>query len=132
MRKDKSARWHTIYSIISTVIEEAAIAALIIWVLPLFSINIPLWGLILILIGFAIFSYVSYRIGHPTISFHEVSAPESIIGSEGIVESDLTPEGYVRVVGELWKATANGNYVSKGTVVIVTAIEGLRISVRRK
>ena len=132
LRKDRSPRWHTIYSIISTIIEEAAIAALILWVLPLFDINIPLWGLLLILIAFAVFSYITYNIGHSTMSYREVNAPESIIGSEGVVESELNPEGYVRVVGELWRATSDISYVPKGTSVIITGIDGLRITVRKK
>ena len=132
MRNKRSPRWHTIYSIISALVEEAAIAVLILWVLPLFNINIPLWGLLLILAGFAVFCYINYRIGHPTISYPEVSAPECIIGSEGEVESELNPDGYVRVVGELWKATADGESIPRGTIVITTGIEGLKLSVRKK
>lgn len=132
MRRQKSPRWHTIYSIVTTLIEEAAIAAILLWVLPLFGIHIPLWGILLIMIGFGIFSYVSYLIGHPTISYKEVNAPESIVGREGIVESELNPDGYVRVAGELWKANAGGLNIAKGTSVIVTGIKGLKLTVRIK
>jgi len=130
--KQNSPRWHTVYSIISTVFEEAVIAAFIIWVLPLFGIDIPLWGLITILVAFAIYSYIMYRVGHPTISYKEVSSPESIIGNEGVVYSELKPEGYIKVRGELWKASAGGERLGKGEEVVVTGIEGLKLSVKRK
>ena len=132
MAKKKSARWHTIYSIISTVIEEAGIAALILWLMPLFGIIIPLWGAILVLAGFAVFSYFMYRIGHPTILYEPVNSPESIIGSTGVVESSLNPVGHVRVCGELWQASGGDGNMAKGEEVIVTSIDGLKLTVVRK
>lgn len=132
MLKRKSARWHTIYSIVSTVIEGAAIAAVILWVLPLFGMIIPLWGLIVALVVYAVFSYIMYRIGHPTILYEAVSSPESIIGSEGIVDCTFNPEGYVRVHGELWKAFSFDKNLAKGEEIIVTGIDGLKLNVVRK
>jgi len=130
--KPKSARWHTVYSIISTVIEEAAIAVLIIWILPLFNINLPLWATITVLAAFAVFSYVTYRWGHPTVLLEGVTSPELIVGSEGVVQQDLAPEGYVQVRGELWKASSSGGGLKKGEEVIITGIDGLKLTVTRK
>ncbi len=132
MKQRDPARWHTIYSIISTVVEEMAIAALIIWVLPLFGINLPLWALAAVLVAFAIFSYIMYRIGHPTITFRKVSAPESIIGSAGVVETALDPGGMVKVRGELWKARSAGGPIDKGEDVTISSVEGLTLVVDRK
>jgi membrane protein implicated in regulation of membrane protease activity len=132
LAKKKSARWHTVYSIISTVIEEAGIAALFLWLMPLFGIVIPLWVVILVLAGFAVFSYFMYRIGHPTILYEPVNSPESIIGSTGIVERALNPEGYVRVCGELWQASGTEGNIERGEEVIVASIEGLKLTVVRK
>ena len=130
--KPKSARWHTVYSIISTIIEEAGIAVLILWVLPVFNINLPLWATITVLAAFAVFSYVSYLLGHPTVLLEGVTSPESIVGSEGIVQQDLAPEGYVHVRGELWKASSAVRGLKKGEEVIVTGIDGLKLTVTRK
>ena len=130
--KPKSARWHTVYSIVSSIIEEAAIAVLILWILPVFNINFPLWATITVLIAFAVFSYVSYLLGHPTVLLEGVTAPESIVGSEGIVQQDLEPQGYVQVRGELWKASSAAGGLKKGEQVIVTAIDGLKLTVTRK
>jgi membrane protein implicated in regulation of membrane protease activity len=132
LAKKKSARWHTIYSIISTVIEEAGIAVLILWFLPLFGVVVPLWGVILVLSGFAVFSYFMYRIGHPTVLYETINPPESIIGSTGVVERSLNPIGYVRVCGELWQAFGRDGNMEKGEEVIVASIEGLKLTVVRK
>lgn len=130
--KLKSGRWHTVYSIISTLIEEAAIAAALVWVLPLFGITIPVWAIILVLVGFAIISYIMYRIGHPTVLYHSVSSPESIIGQQGIVERSLNPGGYVKVGGELWNAYAQDGHIEKGEDIIVVDIKGLTLTVIKK
>jgi membrane protein implicated in regulation of membrane protease activity len=130
--KPKSGRWHTVYSIVSSVVEEAAIAVLLLWILPVFNINLPLWAIITVLIAFAVFSYVSYRLGHPTVLLDGVTSPESIVGSEGIVQQDLAPEGYVQIRGELWKASSTAGGLKKGEEVIVTGIDGLKLTVERK
>ncbi|MBN1374848.1 MAG: NfeD family protein [Dehalococcoidia bacterium] len=130
--KNNPGRWHTIYSIISTAVEETAIAAVLLWVLPMWGITLPLWGVIAILIGFLIFSYFMYIIGHPTILYKEISAPEAIIGDTGIVEKPLNPRGYIKIHGERWKASAAGEYIEKGEEVIVTGINKLELYVIRK
>jgi len=130
MRK-KSARWHTVYSIISTIIEEAGIAAGLLWLLPLFGIFLPAWGVIAIMAGFAVYSYIMYRIGHPTITYKEISSPESIIGCIGVAETRLQPVGMVKVNGELWQAVCINEGTQKGDQVVVTGIEGLKLTVKK-
>jgi membrane protein implicated in regulation of membrane protease activity len=132
MKKQKSARWHTIYSIISTVLEELGIFAFLVWILPLFGVSIPVWGIVLILIVFAIYSYIMYRIGHPTISYIGVNSPEQIIGSIGIVENWLVSKGYVRVRGELWKSISCESNLKKGEEVMITEMDGLTLTIVRK
>lgn len=130
--RPKSARWHTIYSIISTIIETLLLAAGIIWLLPLLGVILPWWGIAIILVVFIIYSYIMYLIGHPTTVFESVTAPESIVGNEGVVEADLAPEGYVKVHGELWKATSPDGNLRRGEQIIVTGLNGMKLSVRKK
>jgi membrane protein implicated in regulation of membrane protease activity len=130
--KVKSARWHTIYSIISTVIQTAALAAALIWGLPFFGVVLSWWWILLILVVFVIYSYIMYRIGHPTVLYEPVNAPESIVGNEGVVESDLNPEGYVKVHGELWKASCASGPLFRGDEVIVTSLNGMKLTVEKK
>jgi membrane protein implicated in regulation of membrane protease activity len=132
LAKKKSARWHTVYSIINTVIEEAGIATLMLWLMPIFGIVIPLWVTILVLAGFAVFSYFMYRIGHPTVLYEAVNSPESIVGSTGVVERSLNPQGYVRVCGELWQASGKDGNLEKGEEVIVVSMDGLKLTVAQK
>jgi len=130
--KTRSGRWHTVYSIIVSVLQAAAIAVLVIIVLPVFGINIPIWGTVSILTAYAVFAYIMYRISHPTVLFKPVTSPEAIIGREAVIEADLSPEGYVRVEGELWKAACTGGVLYKGDIVVVTGIEGLKLTVEKK
>ena len=130
--KPKSARWHTVYSIIVSALQAAAISVLIIVVLPVFGINIPVWGIVSILTAYSIFAYIMYRISHPTVLYKPVTSPESIVGSEGVVQQDLAPEGYVQVRGELWKASSSGSGLKRGEEVIITGIDGLKLTVTRK
>ena len=130
--KAKSGRWHTIYSIISSAIETVALVAVLLWVLPMFKVNIPWWGTASILVAFLGYCYISYLIGHPTVLSDPVTAPESIIGSEGVVEADLSPEGYVRVRGELWKASCPEGALIKGDEIVVIGLSGMKLTVARK
>ena len=132
LRKRDPARWHTYYSIISTAVEEAATAALIIWILPVFGIVFPPWVLWSALVVFAIYSYIMYRIGHPTISYKKVNAPESIVGSTGVVEKALNLDGFVRVRGELWKAHSDDGNINQGQEVTISGIDGLKLNVIKK
>jgi membrane protein implicated in regulation of membrane protease activity len=57
----------------------------------------------------------------------EVGA-ETLVGKRAIVASDCTPQGQVRVVGELWRAECRGG-AAVGDEVIVRAVDGLTLVV---
>lgn len=130
--KPKSARWHTAYSIISTLVETMAIIALFIWVLPVFGINLIWWGIAIIVILFLIFSYVMYRIGHPTVIKETINGPDKIVGKSAIVDKELNPEGYIKINGELWKAISVDGSVSRGERVIVIKLDGMVVTVAKQ
>jgi membrane-bound serine protease (ClpP class) len=54
-----------------------------------------------------------------------------IVGLAGTADTELSPEGWVRVQGEIWRAVSEET-VSKGDRVRVTAIEGLTLRVRKE
>ena len=56
----------------------------------------------------------------------------SMIGRSGRAIEAIDPEGYVRVQGELWKATAASGHqtIQKGQTVLVSGIQGLLLTVR--
>ena len=56
-----------IIAIITSLLDEAIIVGLILWGLPKLGVKIPLWGMILAIIAFAIFAVASFRIGSHTL-----------------------------------------------------------------
>ena len=120
-------------AVLSWVLEEIALVAVVLWLLPsLFNINIPLWGLAILMVALAAYSGVMYRVGRQTFFIKPKVAAENIIGSEGVVTRPVAPEGYVKVQGVLWKATCNEIELEMGDEVVVVGIEGLKLIVRLK
>lgn len=61
-----------------------------------------------------------------------VAGRETLVGSAGIARTALSPEGTVHVQGELWQAVAQKENLEAGTRVVVTGVEGLSLTVKRK
>ena len=59
------------------------------------------------------------------------SGSEALLGQEGVVISDLTPRGTVRVGGEDWSAIADVGPIEAGETVEVLAVEGITLRVHR-
>ena len=57
---------------------------------------------------------------------------ETMIGKQAVVRSPLNPTGYVFVNGEYWSAEAEGETIDKGDEVVITAINGFRLSVKKR
>lgn len=56
---------------------------------------------------------------------------EGLLGEKGWVIEECRPIGKVRVRGELWAALSEGERgLDEGTEIEVTAVEGLRVTVR--
>jgi len=122
---------YTIYSIVTTLLEEAALAATVIWLLPKFGINIPIWVLSLLMIAWGIYSYITYRLTKK-VQGKEVPTPADImIGRKGTAVTSLDPDGIVKLGGELWKASATDSPISAGDEIVVMSIRGLILSVTR-
>jgi membrane-bound serine protease (ClpP class) len=56
---------------------------------------------------------------------------EGLIGQQAAARTDLKPEGFVFVKGELWNAVSTEGDIMKGEKVVVTGIDGLRLKVQR-
>ena len=59
-----------------------------------------------------------------------ITGKEGMLGERGIAQTDLAPEGKVLVRGEYWNALSPER-IEKGEKVEVTALEGLRVTVRK-
>lgn len=119
-----------IFSIISTLLEEAAIAVIVLWGLPQVGIQIPLWGLIIIMVAWVAYSIFAFRLGTRALIRKEVAGLPNMIGTKGEVVSPLTPEGLVRIKGELWVARSATGEMEPGGEVIVVGQERLKLVVR--
>lgn len=116
-------------AILGALLEQAVLAAVVLWLLPRFGIRLPLWLLVVLMLGLAVHSYIMYRAGKPTFSLKPRVAFENIIGSVGVVTRWQSSEGYVKVQGVLWKAKCQGHELRVGDKVEVTGVEGLKLVV---
>jgi len=56
---------------------------------------------------------------------------QTMIGDSAVARSDLNPDGFVFLRGELWKATSEQGPISRGEPVRITRVKGLTLTVRR-
>ena len=120
-----------IIAIVTTVVEEAILVAIILWVLPELGINIPLWGLIAIMFVLAANAVFFYRVGSRALRRRPVFGLGSMIGGKGKVVSKLAPDGVIRIGDELWEAKSASGQVDVGEEVSIIEQDGLRLIVVR-
>ena len=118
---------YTIYSLVTTLLQEAALVAVVLWLLPDFGINIPLWGLILMIVAMGTYGYIGYRLGKSALGRKPIVSPD--IGSRGHTVSAISQKGYVRIRGELWQATST-SVIDIDEEIIVVGIKGMTLLVR--
>jgi membrane-bound ClpP family serine protease len=120
-----------ILAIVSTVLEEAAMAAAVLWGLPLLGVHIPLWILIVVMVGWAAYAVFSYRKGSHALRRKPVNGLVNMVGSKGEVVSALAPDGVVRIGGELWAAKSAGGRIKPGEEVTVVEQDRLKLVVHK-
>jgi len=130
--KTKPPIWYTVQAILGWMLEEAILVAAVLWLLPQFDVNLPLWGLAVLMAALAIYSCIMYRVGRSTFLIRPKVAAETVIGNGGKVTKRLAPEGYVKVQGVLWKAMCVESELEVDDEVVVVGIEGLRLIVSPK
>jgi len=119
-----------IFAIISTILEEVAIVVIVRWGLPQVEIQIPLWGLIIIMVAWAAYSIFTFQMGTQALQRGQLVGLPNMIGAKGKVVSPLTPEGLVRIQGELWIARSDSSEMKPGGEVTVVGQERLKLVVR--
>jgi membrane-bound serine protease (ClpP class) len=115
-----------------------AIATLIAGALTLFNvpgrspfgrISVPLVVATALVIG-AFFAFIVAQ-GLRAQKLRPVTGVDALIGGQGQARTALDPVGTVQVAGELWTATVDDGPIEKGESIEVTAIEGVRLRVKR-
>ena len=115
---------YTALTITTSLLEEAALVTVVLWLLPKVAINIPLWGLILMMIALGVYNYISYRLGKKAIDKKPMISPD--IGSLGRTMTPVSSKGYVRINGELWQASSKST-IDAGEEIAVVGIEGMTL-----
>jgi membrane-bound ClpP family serine protease len=120
-----------IIAIITTVLEEAAIAVVVLWLLPKVDVHLPIFVLIIIMLAWAAFAVFTYRMGSRALRKKPVAGLSDMVGSRGEVVSPLDPEGVIKIRGERWVAKSARGRLNAGEEVTVVGQEGLRLIVRK-
>jgi len=127
----KLTRARLVLAIISTSLEEVAIYVIWRWLLPEFGIKLPFQVLIGVMVAWVAFGIWLFIFTTRTLGKQVPVGLPSMIGTKGKVASRLSPEGMVRIKGELWGATSAGGDIDAGEEVVVVSEDGLMLSVRR-
>ena len=99
------------------------------WLLPRWGVNIPIWGLILLMVTYGVKEGITYRIGAKALQRKSVVSLQAMIGCRGRATTPLASDGYVRVEGELWRALSTGPNIDKGSQIVVVEVNRLTLFV---
>ena len=95
------------------------------------DLTVPFWSVIfpavVILSGFM--AIVIYGVGR-SLGRPQFSGREALLGQEAVAESDIRPEGRIRVRGELWKAESD-EPIERGRRVKIVEVHDLMVRVRQ-
>lgn len=113
--------------------DEVIVGIFIFLILPGVGIEIPLWaGLPLMLLLLAKdFLIAPFVLGGGADKRPE-TGPESLMGRTALVVEDLSPEGVVKIDGELWKARCLNGTAKAGEGVRVVSVRGTKVLVERR
>lgn len=124
-----SKKAYIIFNIAMGLLKGAVLLLIIIWLLPLWGINIPMWGIILIVVAFLIYEIVTFRLGRRALERKPAIWSEAIVGRCGKATTPLTPDGYVKVNGELWHALSSDTNINEGDDIVVVELDRLTLRV---
>jgi membrane protein implicated in regulation of membrane protease activity len=119
-----------ILAIISTILEETALAVVVLIGLPELGINLPLAALIVLMVGWAIVAIFAYRAGSRALREKPTAGPEAMIGQKGRVVRPLEPDGLIEIGAELWRAKSDGDNIDAGKEVTIVNRKGTMLIVR--
>ena len=95
------------------------------------DLTISFWSVLVPVVGgFAAFGALVIFAVSRTMLSKQTAGVSELIGQRGKVATALAPDGKVFVRGEYWNASADEE-IAQGESVEITAVEGLRLRVRR-
>jgi membrane-bound serine protease (ClpP class) len=90
------------------------------------------WLLALLVIILAVFLYFVVLWVVRAHRKKAAAGQEELIGNTAIVDVALNPKGVVFIEGERWNAVVDKGQVEPGEEVVITKVEGLKLTVTRK
>lgn len=102
-------------------------AILVALLLAIFFLPSP-WGAVAVSAAVVVDTGESLLLIHWSRRRRAQVGAETLVGKSGIAVGPLSPEGQVRVDGELWKARCAG-FAAPDTPVVVTGLDGLTLEV---
>jgi membrane-bound serine protease (ClpP class) len=94
------------------------------------ELRVDPWTLLPVILVFAAFTIALVRLVVQAQRRKAQTGREGLVAQRGQAESDLAPEGWVLVQGERWRARSTER-VAAGETVVVEAVEGLLLRVRK-
>jgi membrane-bound ClpP family serine protease len=124
-------KWRLIIAVITTLLDEAIVFALILWGLPHLGIYLPIPVLIIAGVLWTAFAILLYIAGSKVLSKKPLSGLTDLIGFKGKAVTPISPKGMVRVNGELWEAISLEGNIQKGENIIIEKQDGLQLTIRK-
>ena len=87
------------------------------------------WGFFPIIVAFGIYEGVTFRLGRRALKRKVTVSPQAIVGCCGKAVTPLAPDGYVKVGGELWRATSSDANIREGAEIVVVEMDRLTLLV---
>ena len=104
--------------------------AVVLFGLPRLGIQMPLYGLIILMVLWLTYSVTTYHLGSRALRKKQMVGLPGMIGSKGEVVNTLAPEGLVRIRGELWVAKSDGGEIQSGEKIVVVGQDSLKLMVQ--
>lgn len=96
------------------------------------AIGVPGWVAAGVLVAWLIKDFALYPFLRSAYELDYTSRLEHLVGERGLAVQPLSPAGYVRVHGELWRATRDAAAViAAGDAVEIIGIQGRFLIARR-
>jgi membrane-bound ClpP family serine protease len=124
-----NVRTYTALAVVSSILEQAILVAVVLVLLPKLGIYLPLWALGFMMIALGAYGYMAFRLGRKALRQRPIISSEAMVGLKCTVVTALTPKGYVKVRGELWRASSPGSVIRRGQEVVIVGTEGMTLLV---
>jgi membrane-bound ClpP family serine protease len=120
-----------ILAIISMALEQVAIFAVWRWLLPAFGVNLHVGVVIGVIVGWLVFGTWLFIFTTSVLKKKQHIGQTSMVGATGQAVGKLSPDGMVKIRGELWRAISEEGDILPDEDIIVTGEKGLKLLVRK-